>query len=539
MEELRRGDVQWKKGRAFSLVFHPGDEIADFAKQAYLAYISENALNPSAFPSLKRMETEVVSMTADLLGGDAKTAGNMTSGGTESILMAVKTAREWAAANRPKVSRPEMVLPVTAHPAFEKAAHYFGVTPVHVPVGSDFRADVKATTKAVNDRTVLIVASAPSYPQGVVDPVSELARLASSREILCHVDSCIGGFMLPFVRDLGYHVPDFDLSVPGVTSLSVDLHKYGYTPKGASVVLYRDAALRRFQYFAYTDWPGGIYASPTMTGTRPGGAIAASWALLHRLGYGGYRDIAAKVMDTTKRLRAGIERIEGLEILGEPHMSIMAIGSKTYDIYEVGDHMTARGWHLDRQQFPACLHLTVNQAHIDSADEFLADLRAAVRAAARQPVDRIIDRTKYAIIGTAARLLPKRLLSKITSVASSRFGLGDGALPQRTAAMYGMMAALPNRGDLNEVVIDALDAMTRYDPKAGEILPEPPPEPAAEKKTAAPAEAPETPAPAQDEQPPRSRETSPQNAQDPKPESNKDIPATKKTPAKPGPVETT
>lgn len=224
LRALRLDDVDWEEGRVWSLVFHAGDEISAFLKEAYSLYFSENALNPSAFPSLRRMETEVVSMTASLLGGDANTVGNMTSGGTESILMAVKTAREWARTNRSGSATPQVVMPSSAHPAFDKACHYFGLEAVRVPVRSDFRADVRATKKAIGKRTALVVGSAPSYPQGVVDPIRELAELAEARGTLMHVDACVGGFMLPFVRALGRHCPDFDFAVPGVTSISVDLH---------------------------------------------------------------------------------------------------------------------------------------------------------------------------------------------------------------------------------------------------------------------------------------------------------------------------
>ncbi len=475
MEALRDGDVQWHDGKVWSLVFHAGDELSRFTKRAYTTFFSENGLNPSAFPSLKRLENEVVSMTAGLLGGDGTVVGNMTSGGTESILMAIKTAREWARAHRPRVRHPEMVLPVTAHPAFEKAAHYFGVKPVHVKPGKDFRADVRATRRAINRRTILVVGSAPQYPQGVVDPIHELASLARRRGILCHVDACVGGFMLPFVRDLGYPVPDFDFRVPGVTSMSVDLHKYGYAAKGASVVLYRDAELRKHQYFAYTDWPGGIYVSPTMAGTRPGGAIAAAWAVMNRLGHEGYLDIAREVMDTARQLRRGIDAIDGVRILGEPHMSVMCIGSDTLDVYEIGDHMQERGWHLDRQQFPASLHLTINHAHVGSVDAFVSDLRDAVDASQRDDRDRWIERSKQVLIHTALRIMPARVASKVTEVASRKLGVGTGDVPKRSAAMYGMMTALPNRGDLETIVTDILDGMTRYDPDA-EIRIQPPPE---------------------------------------------------------------
>lgn len=461
MDQAARDDVRWRDGRVFSLVFDPGDELAQFSKKAYNRFFSENGLNPSAFPSLRKFEIEVVSMIASILGGDSDVVGNMTSGGTESILMAVLAARERGRARNPRNTRLEVVLPVSAHPAFEKAAHYFGVTPVHVPTGKDSRADVKAMRKAVTRHTILMVGSAPSYPHGVVDPIGELAEVARQKDILFHVDACVGGMILPFIRTLGYPVPHFDFAVPGVTSMSVDLHKYGYAAKGASVVLYRNPKLRRYQYFAYTDWPGGIYASPTMTGTRPGGAIAAAWAILHRLGYEGYQDIAREVMGATRRIRAGIDRMDGVYVIGDPHASVLAIGSNDVDIYEVGDRMTERGWHLDRQQFPPSLHLTVNRAHVKSAGVFLTDLRDAVRESRKEPIERLIDRSKLIAASAVARVLPARVMTKITEVASEKFGIDGDTLPQRSAAMYGMMASLPNRGDLQSLTIDVLDRMTR------------------------------------------------------------------------------
>ncbi len=461
MDRAAQQDVRWRDGRVFSLVFDAGDELQAFLRKAYTAFFSENGLNPTAFPSLRKFEIQVVSMVAGLLGGDANVVGNMTSGGTESILLAVQAARERARDKSPRNTRPEMVLPSTAHPAFDKAAHYFGVHPVHVPVGKDFRADAKAMKKAVNRHTILMVGSAPAYPHGVVDPIGEIAEIAKAKDIPLHVDACVGGMMLPFIRTLGYPIPHFDFAVPGVTSMSVDLHKYGYAAKGASVILYRNPALRRYQYFAYTDWPGGIYVSPTMTGTRPGGAIAAAWAILHRLGYEGYQDIAREVMGTTRRIRAGIDRMPGVHVLGDPHASILAIASDTVDIYEVGDRLSDKGWHLDRQQFPPSLHLTVNRAHVKSAGLFLEDLRHAVRASRKEPIDRLIDRSKLVVASTVARVLPSRVVTKITEAASERLGFEGDELPKRSAAMYGMMATLPNRGDLHTLVIDVLDKMTR------------------------------------------------------------------------------
>jgi sphinganine-1-phosphate aldolase len=460
MRAMRSTDVNWREGRVFSLVFPAGEEASQLIKDAYTLFFSENALNPTAFPSLRRMETEVIAMSATLLGGDDATAGNMTSGGTESILMAVKTARDWARAQRPHITVPEMILPQSAHPAFEKAAHYFDVRPVRTELDSGFRADIAAVRAAITPNTILIVGSAPSYPQGVVDPIAALASLAQEHGILCHVDACVGGFMLPFVRRLGYPVPDFDFSIPGVTSISADLHKYGYAAKGASVILYRDAALRRFQLFAYTDWPGGIYASPAMGGTRPGGAIAAAWAILNYLGEAGYLAIAGEVMAAVTRIREGIDAIDGIEVLGDPDMSVLALASPRLAVYEIGDELGVRGWHLDRQQYPPSLHLTVNPAHVPHVEAFLVDLREAVRIVRRPSPRRIWSGAAVAAARAVTRVLPAPFVSRLMAGASSRLAGGAG-LPGRSAAMYGMMGTLPNRGDLHELVLDLVEQFTR------------------------------------------------------------------------------
>ncbi|MGC8837884.1 MAG: pyridoxal phosphate-dependent decarboxylase family protein [Anaerolineae bacterium] len=460
LRAAREHDTRWHEGRAWCLVYHAGDDILDLLKEAYTLFFSENALNPMAFPSLRKFEAEVVAMTASLLGGDEETAGTMTSGGTESILMAVKTARDWARAHRPEVDTPEMVLPTTAHPAFHKAAHYFGVRPVVVPVDRAFRADVEAARRAITPRTVLLVGSAPTYPHGVVDPIADLAALAQEHGCLFHVDACVGGFMLPFVRKLGYPVPDFDFRVPGVTSISVDLHKYAYAAKGASVVLYRTRALRRHQFSVYTDWPGGVYASPAMAGTRPGGSIAAAWAVLHYLGEEGYLALADTVMRATTRLREGIAAIPGLHILGEPAMSILAIGSDRVDVYEVADELHLRGWHLDRGQFPPSLHLTVTPAHAPVVDAFLADLAQAVAAARRLTWHRVWNAIQVRAAQVLTRALPERMVSALMARASALAGGAVGGGGGRSAAVYGMLATLPNRGDLENLVLDLLDSLT-------------------------------------------------------------------------------
>lgn len=468
MATLKAKDVHWKDGKVFSLVFYAGEEILELLREAHALFMSENGLNPSAFPSLRKFETEVVEMTASLLGGGEEVVGNMTTGGTESILMVVKTAREWAAAHKPHIKAPEMVLPITAHPAFQKACAYFGIVPVVTEVNANFRANVEAIKAAISRNTILVVGSAPSYPQGVVDPIAEIAAAAQEKNILCHVDACVGGFMLPFVRKLGYPVPAFDFQVHGVTSMSVDLHKYAYAAKGASVVLYRNQELRRHQFFVYTEWPGGIYPSPTMTGTRAGGSIAAAWAIMHYLGEEGYLKIAREVMETTKYLEQGINAIAGVHVLGQPEMSILAIGSDELDVYALGDEMTEQGWHLDRQQFPPSLHLTVNHAHVQSKELFLSDLRKAVDKANRLSWHKISSKVAVSMVKGLAKVLPDNVFSQVVSKFSGS-GSGKGApVPKRTAAMYGMIGSLPNRGDIHEMVLDMMDNLYRCQPETVE-----------------------------------------------------------------------
>jgi len=461
MRAARDHDIKWQRGRAFGLVYHISEEIDELLKEAFTMFFSENGLNPTAFPSLRKFESEVVAMTASLLGGDSNVCGNMTTGGTESLLMAVKTARDWARERHPEISEPEIVLPVTAHPAFDKAGSYFDVRMVNVPVREDFRADVAAMQQAVNPNTIMLVGSAPSYPHGVVDPIGELAAIAQERGLLFHTDSCVGGFMLPFIRKLGYDVPPFDFSVPGVTSMSADLHKFGYAAKPASVVLYRTPELRRKQMFVAINWPGGIYPSPTMTGSRAGGPIAAAWALMNYLGQDGYTDIARTVMETTVYLQAGINAIPGLKVLSDPEMSVFAIGSDTLDVYELADELELIGWHLDRQHFPTCLHMTVNYLHAAVREEFLRDLAACAEIVRKPSARKTASRLVVGVAKGAARVLPEAWMSRIMEKVSGMLGGSGSGLPSRMAPMYGLIGSLPNRGDLKELVLDLLDSMTR------------------------------------------------------------------------------
>jgi sphinganine-1-phosphate aldolase len=379
MRSFRGEDANYTDGKTWSLVYYLGEAHTQFLKEAHNTYFSENGLNPMAFRSLKRFESEVVRMTADMLHGDSNVVGTMTSGGTESCLLAVKTYRDKARAERRFLGQPEMIVPESIHVAFEKAAEYFGVKAVHAPLDKNFQVDVKAVKKRINRNTILLVGSAPSYPHGMVDPITELGELALKKKLPLHVDSCLGGFMLPWVEKLGYDVPAFDFRVPGVTSITADVHKYGYAAKGASTILYRDKAYLKHQIFVYENWPGGIFASPALLGTRPGGSIAAAWAALMAMGESGYLEHAKITMDTTRKLMAGIAAMPEYKILGAPHMSVFAYDAVDPDInvFAVADQMEKKGWHIDRLQRPVGLHAMVTSNHAKIADDYLADLREA------------------------------------------------------------------------------------------------------------------------------------------------------------------
>jgi sphinganine-1-phosphate aldolase len=383
--EMRAGrgeDADWRAGRTFSLVYNAADpELERLHDAVAHEYLHENYLNPFAFPSLMRMEREVVAMGADLVHGNPR-GGKLSSGGTESLFLAVQVARDHAREER-GITEPTIVVPSTAHPAFAKACHYLDVAEVRVPVGPDGRADVAATARVVDDRTALVVGSAPCYPYGVVDPIPELAAVAAAAGSLCHVDACLGGWLLPFLEWLGEPVPAWDFRVQGVTSLSADVHKYGWCFKGASLLLHRDQELLRRQYFLYDGWPGGLYGSATTAGTRPAAPIAAAWATITHLGREGYLRLAEQVRSASSRLRSGVEGIAGLHVTGDPVPGVLEIapdvaadGSPVVDIAAVGDVMDDRGWHLDRQQ--GGLHAIVSPSHLGAADRFLADLAEAV-----------------------------------------------------------------------------------------------------------------------------------------------------------------
>ena len=437
MEEFKSGDVDWKHGRSFSLTYPVSDEHHDFLKKAHNMFFSENALNPMAFKSLRRFEHETIRMCSDLFHGDDETVGLVTSGGTESLIMAIKAYRDRARKLKPWILKPEMIVPESAHSAIDKGAYYFDVKIRHAPVGPDFRVDLKAVKKLINRNTILIVGSAPQYPQGVVDPIAQLGELALKHNLPLHVDACIGGFVLPFIEKLGYPAPVFDFRIPGVTSISADIHKYGYAAKGASALLYRNMSYMKHQFFIYTEWKGGgIYASPSIPGTRPGGPIAAAWATLMKLGENGYLELTQKILDTRDYFIKELGKIPELKLLAYPDSTLVCFTSQDakVGVYAVADQLQAKGWNITRQQTPESLHLTLSPAHADYIKEFVLDLREAVDAVKANPK-----------LNTSGQ-----------------------------AAMYGMMAKIPFRGMIKGSVMGIMEKMygsknQNLDDKSGKV----------------------------------------------------------------------
>lgn len=389
LRALRAADLPTHGGRLFAYVYDPGlDGLDELAEAAHAISAHVNGLDPTAFPSLLAMENALVGAAARLLGGDAGTVGSVTSGGTESLLLAVKAARD----ARPDLSAPRLVIPSTAHAAFAKAAHYLRVALDVVPVGPDLRADVAATAEAIGPDTVLVVGSAPSYAHGVVDPIPGLAAIAAEKNVRFHVDACFGGWVLPYLRRLGAGLPAFDLGLPGVTSISVDLHKYAYAPKGVSILLHRTEELRRPQYFAWAGWPGYTMVNPVISSTRSGGPIAAALATLRTIGDDGYLALAARTREAVSTLAAAIEQTDGVRLFAPPETTIVCLTTDDVDLFVLADELTARGWHTQPQMafgdLPPTIHLTVTAAVASTAAEFAPALAEAVAAArAHGPVE--------------------------------------------------------------------------------------------------------------------------------------------------------
>lgn len=378
----------WREGYASGAVYHGGAEHIEFLNRVYALHSQSNPLHPDLWPSAAKFEAEIVAMTARMLGADAAggtVCGTVTSGGTESLLLAMKTYRDWARATK-GITAPEAVVPVSAHAAFDKAAQYFGIKLIRTPLDEGFRADVRAVREAITSNTVVLVGSAPGYPHGVLDPIPEIAALAAEHGIGCHVDACLGGFVLPWAERLGYPVPPFDFRLNGVTSISADTHKYGYGAKGTSVILYRSRELLHYQYFTAADWPGGLYFSPTIAGSRPGALSAAAWAAMLSMGEEGYLDATRRILEAAGRLKEGIRRIPGLKILGDP-LWVIAVAADDLNIYQVMEEMAGRGWRLNGLHRPPAFHIAVTLRHTAPGvvDRFLADLQAAAEHVRANP----------------------------------------------------------------------------------------------------------------------------------------------------------
>jgi glutamate/tyrosine decarboxylase-like PLP-dependent enzyme len=383
LRNLKQQDYAWREGRVPVYVYHYTDELARVSQEAYMEFFTENALGQGkAFPSVQVLENEIIDMAIDLLGGQPQSGGTFTSGGTESIFLAIKAARDWARVEK-GIDRPKLVMPVSSHATASKAASYLDVEVVRTPLGTDLRADISALEAAIDEQTFMIIGSAPGYPHGVYDPIEQLGALAKDRGLWLHVDACVGGFLAPFVRDLGYPIPPFDLSVLGVSSLSADIHKYGFAAKGASLVLYADKEHQRYQRFEFYDWPRGAYVTETFQGTRAAGPLASAWAVMNTLGRAGYREIAKIIMQTKERLAAGIEQIEGLEVVQPHDLCILLYKSvdPAVDIYAVADLMVEKGWFVGRSITPHAIHIALNPVVMPALDEYLADLAISVSRA--------------------------------------------------------------------------------------------------------------------------------------------------------------
>ncbi|MBI1239174.1 MAG: aminotransferase class V-fold PLP-dependent enzyme [Alphaproteobacteria bacterium] len=437
-------DAPWRSGKTFAYMYDAGPEVDAVAKRAYTQYLSENGLDPTAFPSLMMLENELVGIAAKHLNAPEGAAGSFTSGGTESCMLSVKTARDHARAMKPHITAPEIVLPVTAHAAFHKAAHYMGLKKVLVPVNeADHRVRPEAIEAAITPNTVLIVASATNYSHGTLDPIEAIGKIAAERNILFHVDGCIGAWLLPFFKRLGAPLPAFDFTVPGVTSMSMDWHKYAYCPKGASVVLYRTKALRQFQLFACAEYTGYTLINTTILSSKSAGPLAAAWAVLNFLGDEGYMRFAKRIYEATQKIVAGIEATPGLRLLARPDTCLIAFTSDEFPVFHVIDEMKKKDWLL-QAQFGAMgstenVHLSVGQSNFEQVDEFLKDLKEAVAAARAIPRSNVVAEVKAEVAKLSPAEASPQALAHLMDVA----GVSGGKLPERMADLNQILGALP------------------------------------------------------------------------------------------------
>ncbi|GAB1869432.1 sphinganine-1-phosphate aldolase [Camponotus japonicus] len=418
---IRLGDYDWQAGRVSGAIYRTSNELRQLMGDVYAIASYTNPLHPDIFPGICKMEAEVVRIACHLFHGDEETCGTMTTGGTESILLACKAFRDYGREVK-GITKPEMVMPVTAHAAFDKAAQYLNIKIRTVPVNPhSFTVSIQAMRKSITKNTILLVGSAPNFPYGTLDNIEAISELGVKYNIPVHVDACLGGFLTCFMPDAGYDLPLFDFRLPGVTSLSADTHKYGYAPKGSSIILYRNKMYRHYQYTITTDWPGGIYGSPTINGSRAGGIIASCWATLMYFGYNNYIESTKKIIETTRYIERNLREMDGIFVFGKPATSVIAIGSNEFHIYRLSEALSAKGWNLNPLQFPSGVHLCVTHMHTQSgvADQFLEDVK-----------------------------------SELNTILETRNTLVEGKL-----AMYGMSQSIPDRSVVGDFTRCFLDSM--------------------------------------------------------------------------------
>uniref|UniRef100_A0AAR2LWV8 sphinganine-1-phosphate aldolase n=1 Tax=Pygocentrus nattereri TaxID=42514 RepID=A0AAR2LWV8_PYGNA len=406
-------EVQWTKGKVSGAVYWGDEKLTELLVKVYGEFAWSNPLHPDIFPGVRKMEAEVVRMTCSLFNGGPDSCGTVTSGGTESILMACKAYRDLAYERG--IKYPEIIAPVSVHAAFDKAANYFGMKLIHVPLDKKtMKADVKAMKRAISKNTAMLVCSAPQFPHGIIDPIVEVGKLAEKYNIPFHVDACLGGFLIVFMEKAGFKLEPFDFRIKSVTSISADTHKYGYAPKGSSVVLYRDKKYRHYQYFVAPDWQGGIYASPSMAGSRPGGIIAACWATMMHMGENGYVDATRKVVQTARTIAAGIRKIEGVFVFGNPEVSVVAIGSNVFDIFRLSNALTSKSWNLNTLQFPSSIHICVTMLHTKPgvAEHFINDVKEEVAIIMKNPQEKTTG--MGAIYGMAQTIPDRSMVTEIS-----------------------------------------------------------------------------------------------------------------------------
>ncbi|XP_026164985.1 sphingosine-1-phosphate lyase 1 [Mastacembelus armatus] len=406
-------EVQWEKGCVSGTVYWGDETLTKLLVKVYGDFAWSNPLHPDIFPGVRKMEAEVVRMACTLFHGGPNSCGTVTSGGTESILMACKAYRDMAYERG--IKYPEILAPVSVHAAFDKAAHYFGMKLVHIPLDKKtMKVDVKAMKRAISKNTAMLVCSAPQFPHGIIDPIEEVAKLAVRYNVPLHVDACLGGFLIVFMAKAGYPLAPFDFRVKGVTSISADTHKYGYAPKGSSVILYSDKKYRHYQYYVAPDWQGGIYASPSVAGSRPGGIIAACWATMIYMGENRYVDATRKIISTARKIKTEIRKIKGVFVFGDPEVSVVAIGSDVFDIFRLSNALTSKGWNLNTLQFPSSIHICCTVLHTQPGvtDQFIRDVREQVAIIMKNPKEKT---TGMGAIYGMAQSIPDR--SMVTEVS--------------------------------------------------------------------------------------------------------------------------